>query len=146
MNRLKTYEELGGRSLLEKLVSLFYDKVYQDPWIGKYFSLIKQEIIEVQQVDFLQGSLGGKKVYCGKLPIPAHTHMYITSELYQLRSKYFLESLNEVDACQELIERLERIDRAFYDGIVKNSITDCKKRYNTDEIVSIANPSLKNSA
>jgi hemoglobin len=146
MSVKKSYEELGGRDILEKMAKNFYDKVYEHPWLGQFFCSVKQEIIEAQQVDFLQGSLGGKKVYCGKFPIPAHKHMFITQELYQLRSDLLLESLKEVNACDELIERLQKIDQSFLDGLVKKSPSECEKRYNTDEFLIIPNPDTKKSA
>jgi len=43
---------------------IFYENVYDHPWIGKFFQGIDQGIIEAQQVDLLQGALGGEKNYC----------------------------------------------------------------------------------
>ncbi len=42
-----------------------------------YFREIKQDVIEVQQSDFMAQAMSGPKAYCGKFPIPAHKHMYI---------------------------------------------------------------------
>ncbi len=50
-----------------------------------YFKEIDQEIIETQQVDSMTSALGGPKVYCGKLPIPAHKNMFIWTDLFELR-------------------------------------------------------------
>lgn len=101
-NTKKSFEELGGRKILEKVAKLFYDKVYDAEWIGKYFQSVKQEIIEEQQVDFMSMALGGPKVYLGKLPVPAHKHMMITNELFDLREKLLDEALIEANACDEL--------------------------------------------
>ncbi|MBT7610935.1 MAG: group 1 truncated hemoglobin [Bacteriovoracaceae bacterium] len=146
MSKKKTYEELGGRPMLEKMCKVFYDKVYEHPWLNQFFNSVKQEIIELQQVDFLQGGLGGKKVYCGKLPVPAHKHMYITSELYQLRSKLLLESLIEVDASKELTDRLIKLDLSFAHALIKKSTSECEKRYNSDEFLIIPEPNMKKAA
>ena len=136
----KNFQQLGGRYILEKMTKVFYDKVYADPWIGQYFQNIEQKIIESQQVDFLQGSLGGEKVYCGRLPVPAHKHMFIPEELYTLRSQLLHESLIEVGACEELIERIEKIDDAFKASLVKKDISECEKRYFTDEVLAFSDP------
>ena len=104
-----SFKELGGRQVLLDMAKVFYDKIYAHPWLGEFFKDISQEVIEIQQVDFLQGALGGERVYCGKLPIPAHKHMYITQELFDLRSEILIESLKEVNACQELIDRILKI-------------------------------------
>jgi hemoglobin len=146
MSRLDDFEKLGGRSILVKMSKIFYDDVYKHEWIGKFFQGIDQDIIEAQQVDFLQGALGGEKVYCGKLPIPAHKHMFISDELYNLRTDLMVSALKEVNASQELIDKILKIDASFKGGLVKKSITDCEKRYNTDEILIVPNPDIKKSA
>ena len=140
------FEKLGGRDILVRFSKVFYDKVYEHPWIGKFFVDVPQDVIEIQQVDFLQGSLGGPKVYAGKLPIRAHVNLNITDELFDLRTDMVVDALKEVGAKQELIDRIIRIDSAFKKGIVKKTINDCEKRYFTDEIVDFPNPNFKKVA
>jgi truncated hemoglobin YjbI len=146
MSRLEDFEKLGGRNILVKMSKIFYDNVYDHPWIGTFFQGIDQEIIEAQQVDFLQGALGGEKIYCGKLPIPAHKHMFISDDLYNLRTDLMLSALKEVNASEELVERILKIDASFKGGLVKETIDDCKKRYNTDELLIVPNPDIKKAA
>lgn len=134
------FEELGGRSMLEKINKLFYDKVYDDPWIGKYFKMIDQETIESQQVDFMTSVLGGGNIYLGKLPIPAHKHMVISEELFELRQSYLKEAFKEAGACAELVERWLKLDETFKPKIVKESEAECEKRFNTDEFLSFPKP------
>ncbi len=143
--KMKKFEQMGGRVILERYSKVFYDKVYEHPWLGLYFKDIKQEIIEEQQVDFLQSSLGGGNVYLGKLPIPAHKHMNITEDLFELRNELVLESLKEVGASEELIEKIMKIDLAFKYGLVKKKLEDCEKRFFTDEIMDFPNPIKKAS-
>jgi truncated hemoglobin YjbI len=140
------FKKLGGREILIKFSKIFYDKVYDHPWLKKYFEEIPQETIEIQQVDFLQSSLGGEQVYCGKLPVPAHKHMMITEELYELRSELVLESLKEIGANPELIEKINKIDQAFRPKLVKKSIDECEKRFKTDIILDFPNPNNKKAA
>lgn len=136
----KTFEELGGREMLEKVSKIFYDKVYDDAWIGQYFADIKQEVIEEQQVDFMSMALGGPKVYLGKLPAPAHKHMMISEELFQLREELLDAALKEAGASPELIFRWKKIDNAFKEKLVKSSIADCEKRYKTDQLLDFHKP------
>jgi hemoglobin len=142
------FDQLIGTENLRKLMKIFYDKIYADPWIGEYFKDIPQEIIESQQVDFLEQSLGGVSRYCGKLPVRAHKHMFITEELYELRSKLLQESLDEIDASQELKDRLQKIDDSFRGSMIKESASECEKRFATDKILDIPNPNkpFKNAA
>lgn len=139
----KEFEDLGGREILVKYSKVFYDKVYEHEWIGQYFKNIDQDFIEAQQVDFLQGALGGDQVYAGALPIPAHKHMFIPEELFDLRQALVRESLEEVGASSELTEKILRVDEAFRKALVKNSVGDCEKRFTTDEILNFPNPNPK---
>lgn len=126
---------IGGREILEKASKVFYDKVYEHPLLGKFFQDVDQLHIEKQQVDFMQGALGGAVAYSGKMVPNAHQHMYITENIFLLRQGLLIKSLEEVNAPQELIERWIRVEQAFKRNIVKNSVADCKKRYNTDELM-----------
>lgn len=114
---------------------VFYDKVYKDPWLSPMFSIIDQEIIELQQTDFMVGALGGEKKYCGRNPKDAHPHLYITEEIWQLREKYLKESFEELDITIDIRQRWLKIDEAFKRVIVKSSVDECEKRYFTDEII-----------
>lgn len=137
------YMAIGQREGIMKVVKIFYDKVYKHPWISQYFKNIPQEHIENQQADFMTGALGGPKKYAGRLPIPAHEHMYIDEELFELRNQLLREAIQEVGVSQELQDAWLKIDNAFKAGIVKNSRSECKKRYFTDEILDFPNPNKK---
>lgn len=137
------YERLGGTPVLKRVHKIFYDKVYKHPWIGEYFKDVKQDLIENQQTDFMAAAMGGPERYSGKLPIPAHKHMYIPEELFTLRHQLLKESLEEAGVSRDLTERWLIIDGAFKKGIVKRSLADCEKRFATDEIMSFPNPEKK---
>lgn len=79
-------------------------------------------------------------MYMGRFPVPAHEHMYITEELFELRNKILLEALHETHTAPEVIEAWLKIDNAFKKRIVKNSLSECKKRYFTDKILDFDNP------
>ncbi len=141
------FERIGGRETLERVHKHFYDLVYKDPWIGLYFQEVPQETIENQQSDFMMKAMGGANRYCGKLPIPAHRHMFITNELFDLRTRLLREAIRSVGLSPELEEEWIKIDNAFRKGIVKNSLNDCQKRFETDEIANFSPPiSYKKSA
>lgn len=70
--------------------------------------------------------------------------MYITEDLFNMRSQILKESLNEAGVLDDLAVRWLEIDSAFKNGIVKKSLEDCKPRYNGDEILFAEDP-LKNA-
>ena len=139
------FDRIGGRPTLEKVHKIFYDKIYAHPWIGEYFKEIQQDIIEIQQTDFMSQAMGGPAIYCGKLPIAAHKHMFINLELFELRSNLLRDSIREAGVKPEEEEAWMKIDQAFKKGIIKNSLSDCQLRFKSDEIVNVPNPDKKAS-
>ncbi len=134
------YVRVGGRPGIMEVMKLFYDKIYADPWLKLFFSVVSQEHIENQQADFMTSCLGGPKKYCGRLPIPAHEHVFVTEELFQARSKILRESLDEAGLDPSVVEAWIKVDDAFKQGMVKSSMSECKKRFFTDEILNFKIP------
>lgn len=144
MNENKTlFELLGGRPCLERVHKILYDKLFNHPWLGKFFEGVNQKVQESQQTDFMTQPMGGEPVYSGRFPIPTHSHMFITEEIFNIRSQLLSESLKEAGVPDELAERWLTIDNAFKNGIVKKSIEDCKPRFNNDEFIIVPNPQKK---
>lgn len=139
----QAFEKLGGRNILMKINKIFYDKVYAHPWISQFFKDVPQDVIESQQTDFMTSTLGGGNVYLGKLPVPAHKHMFISEELFDLRQRLLNEALDEAQACEELKAKWNKIDEAFRSKLVKKSISECEKRFRSDEILFFKNPEEK---
>ena len=133
-------QDIGGKEMLKKVHKLFYDKLYEHPWLKNFFLHIEQELIENQQTDFMVSNMGGGKIYSGGMPKNVHRHMYITEELFDLRTKILKESILACGVKEALVERWIRIDSAFKHSLVKSSVDKCEKRYFTDEILSFPKP------
>lgn len=140
------FEEMGGMAKIKEIQKIFYDKIYEDPWMKHYFATMPQEQIESQQADFMAQVLGGPKMYCGRFPVQAHEHIYVTEELFEYRQKILKESLEEAGLSPEHVEICIKMDEAFKKGIVKDSLQDCKKRFATDTILDFENPLKKKVA
>ena len=134
------FENVGGRPVLERVHKVFYDKLYEHPWLKQFFSEIDQKTIENQQTDFMISNMGGGKIYSGALPKNAHKHLFVTAEMFDLRNRILKESLAECGVPEELAERWLRIDDAFRKSIVKKDPSQCEKRFFTDEIVIFPKP------
>jgi len=89
------FDRVGGRATLDRVHKRFYDKVYENPWIGQYFTHVDQEQIETMQSDFMTGQFGGGRIFCGRPPAQAHVHVAVTAELFDLRQALLEESLIE---------------------------------------------------
>ena len=134
------FEHLGGRSILERVHKLFYDKLYAHPWLKDFFTPIDQKLIENQQTDFMTSNMGGGKIYSGGLPINVHRHLFISEEMFEIRKSLLQESLAECGVPDDLAERWIRIDETFRKSVVKKNVGECEKRYATDEIINIPKP------
>jgi len=134
------FSQLGGRPVLERVHKLFYDKLYEHPWLKHFFRDVDQKLIEDQQTDFMTSNMGGGKIYSGGFPKPAHKHMYITEELFDLRHRVLEECIREAGVADDLAQRWLKIDRAFKQSIVKTDSSECEKRFTTDELLIVPKP------
>jgi len=134
------FENVGGRPVLERVHKVFYDKLYEHPWLKQFFSTIDQKTIENQQTDFMVSNMGGGKIYSGALPKNAHKHMFVTDEMFDLRNRILKESLAACGVPAELAECWLRIDDAFRKSIVKEDLSQCEKRFFTDKIQVFPKP------
>lgn len=132
----KLFERLGGRPTLDRVHKIFYEKLYAHSWIGKYFAGINKELITNQQSDFMGMLFGGPKIFSGRMPIDAHMHMMITEELFEVRHQLLRESLTESKINEPEFSEWLAVDAAFKRILIKKSVDDCKKRFNTDDIVN----------
>lgn len=142
MSKAISFEQMGGRSSLIIINKIFYDKVYQHPWLKQFFENIPQQYTEDQQVDFMQKVLGGQNIYAGKAPPAAHMHIVITEEVFEVRQKLLIEAFNEAKASQQLIDRWLTLDQSFKRVLLKEGPSQCKRRFNTDEILYFKKPKL----
>jgi hemoglobin len=140
------FERIGGLKVLQKVAKIFYDKVYDHEWLGQYFTHMEQSHIESQQVDFMSGRLNGPKAYSGRFPGPAHEHMVISVELFDVRESLLEEAMTECNIPEDLKEIWHNIDRAFRDRIVKSADNPVKKRFFTDTILDFPKKSNKGAA
>ncbi len=136
---------IGGKEAIEKIVKVFYDKVYEHHWLKQYFQHIPQERIEAQQVDFVVAALGGPQDYCGQLPVKAHSNMFINDELFELRENVLKKTFKELGTPQELVDKWLKIDYSFKNKIVKTSRDQCEKHFFTDVILDFDNPDKKSA-
>lgn len=132
------FDQIGSRQIIEKIHKKFYDDLYAHPGLSKFFEEMPQEIIEKQQTDFMIGAMGGPKCYLGKNPVKSHLNMYITEELFDLRHRMLEKAIREVGSSlkEDLIEKWLKIDYAFKTAIVKKSIDECQRLFNTQEILA----------
>jgi hemoglobin len=129
------YDQLGGEACLARVHRRLYDKIFNHPALKAFFDGKDRDHQETQQTDFMASKFGGPNLYRGRLPDGAHQHMYITDAHFELRHALLAETLDECGVAPDLRDRWLAIDHSFKSIIVKNSLSDCTKRYNTDTII-----------
>jgi len=134
------YARLGGKEVLQKVHKDFYDKAYAHPWLKLYFTDKPQTVLEDQQTDFMAQLIGGPKAYGGKTPKMAHQHMNISEELFALRRSLLSEAIKDNGISDALREEWLTADSALKNAIVKKSVDDCRRAYNTQEILDFRKP------
>lgn len=130
------YDRLGGKHTFIKVHKIFYDKAYAHPWLSKYFTDKPQDILENQQTDFMVQLMGGPKAYGGKSPKSAHQHMYISEELFELRSDMLSDSIKEAGIADDLREEWLDADRSLKRALVKSSVNECSQAYPNQPILN----------
>lgn len=140
MTKLEQFEKMGGRNSLIRINKVFYDKVYEHPWLQNYFKEIPQQHIEDQQIDFMQKVLGGTNVYVGKTPAATHNHMFIPNELFDVRKQLLIEAFEETNANAELVDKWLALDESFRRLIINKSLDECTPRFKTDPILNFPKP------
>jgi len=123
------FDAVGGLPTLEKVHKIFYDKVYAHDWLKQFFEGHNQEAIENRQTTFMAVKMGGDVNYMGREIKLAHRHMFITQELFDLRTGLLRESLEQAGVPEDLIVQWLKIDNTFNRHIVKDSIAEFYKTH-----------------
>ena len=66
--------------------------------------------------------------------------MFITEEVFLIRHKLLEQSLIEAKISPDLIERWLDYNMKMKNLLVKNSISECKGRYNSEAIIAVEKP------
>jgi len=116
------YDAIGGLATLQKVHKIFYDKIYAHEWLRQFFAGHNQQAIEDRQSAFMAEKMGVRGAYTGKEIKMVHEAMYITQELFDVRHALLEDSLKEAGVPEALRQRWLRIDSAFMQQIIKDSL------------------------
>ena len=129
------FTRIGGRPTLERVLHAFYDRAFAHPWLGKFFANTERAEIERQAADFMTQALGGPREFRGVFPKPAHQHMFITDELWDLRLDVLEQTLLECGVDKETVAGWIKLEGAFHGVVVKQSVDECEERFPGDRIL-----------
>lgn len=118
-------EDVGGRDVVENVHTRFYDVMFDEPWLGRFFLAKHKEALILKQTKFMVAAFGGPNEYEGDTPAFVHMHMFVTEEQADLREKILKRAIRQEGLGEDIVERWLAVDQAFRPAIVKQSVDDC---------------------
>lgn len=133
----KPFAKIGGREVIHQIIFELYNRIFDHPILSQFFVNVDKNQQVNQFTDFMTQILGGPKMYLGREPKHAHPHLFIEAEHFELRHQILADTLRDANLDPKLSELWLSIDRSFAQVIVKNSIDECCKRFNSDQIIAV---------
>jgi len=98
------YQQIGGEVGLRKVVDHFYERLWADPELQKYFEGIDGERLKHHQAQFLTFVLGGGAEAWGGVSLgSAHSELNITDDAFTKVAWHLTMTLEELDVERSLI-------------------------------------------
>ncbi|NOR80423.1 MAG: hypothetical protein GQ529_06260 [Methyloprofundus sp.] len=117
--------DVGGEQGVFKVHQRFYDVIFEEPWIGKFFYGKSKEALISKQTKFMVAAFGGENLYTGDTPAFMHMHMFVTDEMIKLRQKVLRQAILDEGFSDSVAERWLKVDDSFTESIVKTSVDEC---------------------
>jgi hemoglobin len=133
-------DEVGGKTVVEKVHTILYDKLLTHPWLKGFFEGFERWHLEEQQTDFMTTLFGGPAIYAGRAPMRGHQHLFITEEVFMIRHEMLAQSLVEANVSEEHQERWLKFDMGMKAAIVKKTVDECEPLYRNGEIRVVPKP------
>ena len=134
-------DEIGGKDCIKQVHKNLYDKLLTHPWLKGFFVGIERWVLEDQQTDFMFDLFGGDpKVFCGRLPMRGHQHLFITEEVFMIRHELLAEAITEAKVPDDLKQRWLTYDMGMKAAVVKETVDDCEGRYRTEKVIVVPKP------
>jgi hemoglobin len=97
------YEQVGGGPAVQKLVEVFYERVWSDPQLAGYFLSADRERLKVHQARLIASVLGGPKDYTGRELAEAHQGLHITNADYDRVVEHLVASCGQLGVPEHII-------------------------------------------
>lgn len=117
--------DIGGEAIILRIHQRFYDVIFEEPWLGKFFRGKHESTLARKQTEFMVAAFGGENRYSGDTPTFVHMHMHITQEQLEVREVLLRDAIREEGLDEAIIERWLTVDRGFWAGLIKKSADEC---------------------
>lgn len=119
------YEEVGGEAVIHRVHQRFYDSLFDEPWLEKFFYGKSKEVLVHKQTQFMTAAFNGPNNYSGDTPAFVHMHMFITDEMADIRETLLRKAILAEGLSAGIADRWLAVDQSFRPAIVKKSIDEC---------------------
>lgn len=111
------YEQVGGGPAVQKLVEVFYERVWSDPQLVDYFASADRDRLKVHQAKLITTVLGGPKEYTGRELAEAHNGLNITSADYDRVVEHLVAACGKLGVPDHIISAVGAIVAEAKPGI-----------------------------
>ena len=118
-------DEIGGEAMVFKVHERFYEVMFDEPWLEKFFLGKSKASLIQKQTQFMVAAFNGPNHYDGDTPAFVHMHMFITDEMITLRERILKASILAEGLSEVIAEKWLRVDHSFKAAIVKKSPDEC---------------------
>lgn len=119
---MSAYDAIGGAGAVKAAVTVFYQRVLDDPDLRSWFDGIDLARLKAHQRAFLSHALGGPELFAGRPLAEAHAGLAITDDAFDAVAEHLVMTLHDLGAGAEQIEQvrvaLEARRGAVVDGDV----------------------------
>ncbi len=98
------YEQIGGASALTTLVDRFYEHLWADADLQKYFAGIDRNQLKQHQRLFLNMVLGGGEAYTERPLTEAHASLAIDNAAFDKVADYLTITMRELEIDEPVIK------------------------------------------
>ena len=107
------FDEVGGQAAVKTAVTVFYNRVTDDPTLAQWFEGVDLSSLRAHQRAFLSAALDGPPVFAGRDLGEAHAGMAITNEAFDSIVTHLAVTLDDLGVDAHIIaqvgERLETL-------------------------------------
>lgn len=114
---MSLYEQVGGESAIDSVVTSFYNRMLADPETVEWFRGIDLVRLKDHQRAFLAVGLGGPEAYDGRSMRTAHTGLEISDAAYTAAIGHLRDAFAELEVeepvVRQVIKRIEMMRAAI---------------------------------
>ncbi len=108
--RQTVFERAGGFACVRRIVSAFYDRVLDEPTVGRHFEGLDMARLVDHQAKFIAQVMGGPASYTDEQLKRAHARLGVTQAEFSLMADLLHETLEDFDLAADDVAA---VDRAF---------------------------------